>query len=72
MSCSRLLGAVEEEAGNVERVDRLDQQLDAAPSPALRREAQILDELRSEHGGSASCGAMPARQFTWPQPSALA
>ena len=40
----RLCGPVQEEAGNVDRVDRLDQKLDPLPGERVRGEAQIADQ----------------------------
>ena len=40
----RLRGPVQEEAGNIDRVDRLDQKLDPLPGERIRGEAQIADQ----------------------------
>ena len=68
----RLPRRVEEESGNVARVDRLDQQPDSRLLQPLRRVGQIVDEDVLQLAWETSSGAMPARQFTCGQPSALA
>ena len=50
MIVQRLPRRVDEEAGNVACVDRLDQQADAGLLQALRGKRQILDEDVLQHG----------------------
>ena len=50
MSRQRLASSVEEEARNVARVDRLDQQPDAGLLQPLRGECQVVDEDVLQHG----------------------
>ena len=72
MIVERLLRARQEEAGNVEGVDRLDQQLDAGVLQLVGGEAQVVDERRAAaFSGRHAGGAMPARQLSCLQPSAL-
>ena len=52
----RLLGPVQEEAGNIDRVDRLDQQPDPLPGERIRREAQIADQHLVELGCIGAIG----------------
>ena len=69
----RLLRAREIEAGNVARVDRLDQEPDAGVLQLQRGELQVRDERRrAARPGRRRRAQRPARQFTCLQPSAVA
>ena len=58
----------QEEARDVARVDRFDQQPDASVLQPARGAAQVADKHRACAAGSTPAGTMPARQFSWLQP----
>jgi hypothetical protein len=52
----RLFGPVQEEAGDIDRIDRLDQEPDPLPGKRIGREAQIADQHLVEFGCIGAIG----------------
>ena len=52
----RLFGPVQKKAGNIDRVDRLDQKLDPFPAERIRGKAQIADQYLVEIGRVRTVG----------------